>query len=46
MDKLSELLKYIHKTNPGMTMDDLVKKLNENSTCAIALFAISCAYNK
>ena len=46
MDKLSELLKYIHKTNPDMTMDDLVEKLNENSTCAIALFAISCAYNK
>ena len=29
MDKLNELLKYIRRTNPGMTKEKLIKELKQ-----------------
>ena len=31
MDKLNELLKYIQRTNPGMTKEKLIKELKQCS---------------
>lgn len=40
MDKLSELLKYIQKTNPSMTKDKLLDELSKCRYSAVALCMI------
>ena len=37
MDDLDRLLLYIQRTNPTMTRDELVKKLNESYVSSFAL---------
>ena len=37
MDDLDRLLLYIQRTNPTMTKDELVKKLNESYVSSFAL---------
>ena len=37
MDKISELLKYIQKTNPGMDKKRLIEELSKSRYSAIAL---------
>lgn len=37
MDKLSELLKYIQKTNPQMTKDKLIEELSISQYSTMAL---------
>ena len=40
MDKLSELLKYIQKTNPGMDRRRLIDELSKCRYSAVALIAV------
>ena len=37
MDKLNELLKYVQRTNPGMTKEKLIKELKQCSYTAKSL---------
>lgn len=37
MDKIDKLLKYIQRTNPGMTRDKLIEELGKNSYAAKGL---------
>ena len=37
MIELDKLLKYVQRTNPTMTRDELVKKLNESYVSSSAL---------
>ena len=41
MDKLSELLKYIQKTNPSMDRKRLIEELSVNQYSSIALVMIA-----
>lgn len=41
MDKLSELLKYIQKTNPSMDRKRLIEELGKNRYSSIALVMVS-----
>ena len=41
MDKLSELLKYIQKTNPSMYRKRLIEELGKNRYSSIALVMVS-----
>ena len=41
MDKLSELLKYIQKTNPSMDRKRLIEELGKNRYSSIALAMIA-----
>ena len=41
MDKLSELLKYIQKTNPSMDRKRLIEELCKNRYSSIALVMVS-----
>ena len=41
MDKLSELLKYIQKTNPSMDRKRLIEELSINRYSSIALVIVS-----
>ena len=41
MDKLSELLKYIQKTNPSMDRKRLIEELNKSRYSSIALVMVS-----
>ena len=41
MDKLSELLKYIQKTNPSMDKKRLIEELGKNRYSSIALVMVS-----
>lgn len=41
MDKLSELLKYIQKTNPSMNRKRLIEELSKNRYSSIALVMVS-----
>ena len=41
MDKLSELLKYIQKTNPSMDRKRLIEELSVNRYSSIALVMVS-----
>lgn len=37
MDKVDELLRYIQKTNPGMTREKLIDELNRSEYAAKSL---------
>lgn len=37
MDKISELLKYVQKTNPSMDKNKLIEELSKSRYSAIAL---------
>ena len=41
MDKLSELLKYIQKTNPSMDRKCLIEELSVNRYSSIALVMVA-----
>ena len=41
MDKLSELLKYIQKTNPSMDRKRLIEELGKNRYSSISLVMVS-----
>ena len=41
MDKLSELLKYIQKTNPSMNRKRLIEELSKSRYSSIALVMVS-----
>lgn len=41
MDKLSELLKYIQKTNPSMDRKRLIEELSKSRYSSIALVMVS-----
>ena len=41
MDKLSELLKYIQKTNPSMDRKRLIEELRKNRYSSISLVMVS-----
>lgn len=41
MDKLSELLKYIQKTNPSIDRKRLIEELGKNRYSSIALVMVS-----
>ena len=40
MIDIDMLLEHIHKTNPNMTKDGLLLKLNDNTSSAVALFIV------
>ena len=47
MIELDKLLKYVKKTNPTMTKDELVKKLNESYVSSFALImTFTCSNTK
>lgn len=37
MDKIDELLRYIHRTNPEMTMEKLINELSRSDYAARSL---------
>lgn len=37
MDKISELLQYVHRTNPGMTRERLIEELSKSDYAARSL---------
>ena len=41
MDKLSELLKYIQKTNPSIDRKRLIEELSKNRYSSIALVMVA-----
>ena len=41
MIELNKLVEYVQKTNPTMTKDELVKKLNESYVSSFALYPYS-----
>ena len=41
MIELNELLKYVQRTNPTMTMEKLIKELGKNRYSSIALVIVS-----
>ena len=47
MDDLDRLLLYIQRTNPTMTKDKLIKKLNESYVSSFALImTFTCSNTK
>ena len=47
MIELDKLLKYVQRTNPTMTRDELVKKLNESYISSFALImTFTCSNTK
>ena len=49
MTELDKLLKYVQKTNPTMTREKLIERLNENYYSAFGLvltFKNSCTNNE
>lgn len=40
MDKINELLKYVQKTNPGMTREQLLYELNQCRYSAVGLIIV------
>lgn len=46
MNKIDELLEYIHKTNPGMTRERLLEELNVSTyTSKAILFTMESVKN-
>ena len=41
MDRIEELLKYVQRTNPTMTMEKLIEELSINRYSSIALVMIA-----
>lgn len=39
MDKIDELLRYIHRTNPEMTRENLINELSRSDYAARSLFS-------
>lgn len=37
MDKISELLRYVHRTNPEMTREKLIEELSKSDYTALSL---------
>ena len=47
MIELDKLLEYVQRTNPTMTRDELVKKLNESYVSSFALImTFTCSNTK
>ena len=47
MIELNKLVEYVQKTNPTMTKDELVKKLNESYVSSFALImTFTCSNEK
>ena len=41
MDRIEELLKYVQRTNPAMTMEKLIEELGKSRYSSIALVMVS-----
>ena len=41
MDRIEELLKYVRKTNPTITMEKLIEELDKSRYSSIALVMVS-----
>lgn len=41
MENIDKILDFVHKTNPKMTEEELIKRMSENKLIALALTSIA-----